>query len=70
LLFSRSRRLLPLLSIAGVVKIGDVVIGLAARNPGMVFGAGTLAALHLATAARIVRGERRRSSSVPRGSRR
>ncbi|MGW6919245.1 hypothetical protein ACWGB8_36335 [Kitasatospora sp. NPDC054939] len=69
LLASRTKRgLLPLLVVAGVVQIGDAVIGLTVQNPGMTLGAGALAVLHLASAARIARPERRSPSAAPAAS--
>ncbi|MFE7191472.1 hypothetical protein [Kitasatospora sp. NPDC057541] len=66
LLVSRTKRgLLPLLTVAGVVQIGDVAIGLTTRNPGMAVGAGALAVLHLASAARLARADRRSPATAP-----
>jgi hypothetical protein len=58
LLWSRTGRgLLPLLVVSGAVQLADSAIGAADHNPGMTFGAGLLAALHLASAARLARRE-------------
>ncbi|MEY9872624.1 hypothetical protein ABH931_002101 [Streptacidiphilus sp. MAP12-33] len=42
--------LVPVLAVAGLVQLGDSALGARRRNPGMAYGAGAFAALHLATA--------------------
>ncbi len=40
----------PMLVVAGLAQVGDSAIGAQRRNPGMTFGAGAFAVLHLASA--------------------
>jgi hypothetical protein len=47
LVFGERRRLLPILALAGLVQVGDVIIGTVAGQPGMVAGALTGTIVHL-----------------------
>jgi hypothetical protein len=42
--------LVPVLAVAGLVQVGDSMLGARRRHLGMAFGAGLFAALHLAAA--------------------
>jgi hypothetical protein len=58
-LASKSKRgLAPLLVVAGLVQVGDCVIGLAQHNAGPVIGGSALAAIHLASAWQLTRQQR------------
>ncbi|GHJ44156.1 hypothetical protein Cs7R123_14980 [Catellatospora sp. TT07R-123] len=48
--------LVPMLAVAGVVQAADALIGLRYGQPGMIFGGGSLAAVHLLSAWWIRRG--------------
>jgi hypothetical protein len=47
LAFGDRRRLLPMLALAGLVQVGDVIIGVTAGQPGMAAGALTGTIVHL-----------------------
>jgi hypothetical protein len=47
LVFGERRRLLPILALAGLVQVGDVIIGAVAGQPGMAAGALTGTIIHL-----------------------
>jgi membrane associated rhomboid family serine protease len=52
------RRLIPVLALAGVVQVGDAVIGTVAHVPGMVAGATVAAVIHLGSTALLRRTTR------------
>jgi hypothetical protein len=48
-------RLIPVIALAGIVQVGDAVIGTVAHNPSMVAGAIVGAVIHLGSAALLLR---------------
>ncbi|WP_433760783.1 hypothetical protein [Nocardia sp. CA-135398] len=68
LLFSlasrRKRALLPLLTVSGVVQLGDVAIGTTQGVPGMMVGGSVLALIHFATAGQLALGRNRSAAAA------
>jgi hypothetical protein len=52
------RRLIPVLALAGVVQVGDAIVGTVAHVPGMAVGATVAAVIHLGSAALLRRNMR------------